>query len=80
MIAEQFDISTSYLSRIFNKNMNTGLVDYIHKVRLENAKILLLTNLSIKEIATKVGYNSSLALIRAFKKYEGNTPGKYRET
>ncbi len=79
VIAEEFDITTSYLSRIFNKNMNMGFVDYIHKVRLENAKVLMPTNLSVKEIAEKVGYNSSLALIRAFKKYEGVTPGKYRE-
>lgn len=79
VIAEQFDISTSYLSRIFNQNMNMGLVDYIHKVRLENAKILMTTDLSIKDIASRIGYNSSLALIRAFKKYEGTTPGKYRE-
>ena len=31
------------------------------------------------QIAEKTGYYNSLAMIRVFKRYEGETPGKYRE-
>lgn len=36
--------------------------------------------LTIVQIAQKIGYNNDVVFIRAFKKLEGVTPGKYRET
>jgi AraC-type DNA-binding domain-containing proteins len=79
-IADQFNMSNSYLSRTFKKHMGFGLLDYIHKIRLERAKLLMNTELNIKDIAEKVGYMESNAMIRAFKRYEGVTPGKFRES
>lgn len=79
-ISEEFNLSNSYLSRTYKKYMGFGLLDYIHKVRLEKAKLLMNTNISIKEIAERVGYQDSNALIRAFKRYEGVTPGRFRES
>lgn len=78
-ISEMLNISASYLSTTFKKHRGTGLLDYIHKVRLEKAKVLMNTDLNIKDIAQQVGYLESKALIRAFKRYEGTTPGKFRE-
>jgi YesN/AraC family two-component response regulator len=79
-ISELFETSISSLSRLFKKNMGIGLLDYIHKLRLEDAKELLInTDMSIKDIAEKVGYYNDVAIIRAFKRYEGVTPGKFRE-
>jgi two-component system response regulator YesN len=34
---------------------------------------------SISEIAKHVGYNEVATFIRVFKKYEGITPGKFKE-
>lgn len=79
LISEKFDISVSYLSRIFKLYKGIGLLDYIHKTRLAQAKTLLrTTHLSIKEIACNVGYFNSSAFIRTFKRYEGVTPGQYK--
>lgn len=78
-IALEYEMNVSYLCRIFKKRTGVSILDYIHKCRIENAKFMLSTELSIAEISEKVGYNSSLAMIRTFKKYEGITPGKYRE-
>ena len=39
-IAEQFKISPSYLSRIFKADMGIGIVEYIHRIRVEAAKKL----------------------------------------
>lgn len=77
-ISAQFDMSVSYLSRTYKKIRGIGLLDYIHKTRLEKAKDLMNTDLNIKEIAEEVGYLDSKAMIRAFKRYEGVTPGKFR--
>jgi YesN/AraC family two-component response regulator len=79
-ISDKFNMNVSYISRAYKKYRGTGLLDYIHKVRLENAKKLMNTQLNNKEIAQKVGYIDSSAMIRAFKRYEGTTPGKFRDS
>lgn len=79
-IAEQFHITPQYLSALFKKGEAQNLTDYIARVRMDNAKYLFKNrSLTISEIADKVGYGSDNRLIRVFKKYEGITPGKYRE-
>lgn len=80
MIAEQLGITPSYMSKLFKEQTGETLPDYINKVRLEQAKMLLRDDkLNISEAAARVGYVNSNALIRSFKKYEGVTPGKYKE-
>lgn len=80
LIAEHFKINPNYLSRIFKQNYNIGVLNYIHDIRIKNAKILLgKDSLSVKEIAEKVGYYNDITFIRVFKKFEGITPGKYKE-
>ena len=80
IVSEQFNINLSSLSRIFKKHRGVGLLDYIHKKRLDRAKELMkISDASVKDIAAKVGYYSSLTMIRAFKRYEGTTPGRFKE-
>ncbi|HEX3026943.1 MAG TPA: AraC family transcriptional regulator, partial [Clostridia bacterium] len=77
-LSEKFGMSVSYLSRMYKKATGDGLLDYIHRVRVEKAKVLLAGGMSIKDVAEKVGYYNSQALIRAFKRMEGITPGQYK--
>ncbi|HEX2945398.1 MAG TPA: AraC family transcriptional regulator [Clostridia bacterium] len=78
LLSEKFGMSVSYLSRMYKKATGDGLLDYIHRVRVEKAKVLLAGGMSIKDVAEKVGYYNSQALIRAFKRMEGITPGQYK--
>lgn len=81
MICKQFKFSLSYLSRIFRNETGGGLVDYIHSIRLDEAKRLLKeTGLTIDDIAEQVGFLNRWTLIRIFKNSEGITPGLYRKT
>ncbi len=78
MIADRLQMNVQYLSKHFKKNTGIGLLDYIHKIRIKKAKVLMMQkNSTVKDVAEKVGYNNSIAFIRVFKKYEGVTPGKY---
>ncbi len=77
-VAEHFSISQSSLTREFKNNINSTFSDYVHKERIAIAKKLLSQHkLPVKDIATEVGYTNTLALTRAFHKYEGITPGSY---
>lgn len=79
MIADNRGMTPSYLSKLFKEQTGESLSDYINRIRLAKAKLLLRKEgLTISDIAVQVGYLNSNALIRSFKKYEGVTPGKYK--
>lgn len=79
-IAEHFDMNPVYLSRYFKEHTGEGLLHVINQTRIDEAKKLLSdAKMSIKDISEKVGFYNSTAFIRTFKKYEGITPGKFRE-
>ncbi len=73
----KFQISESYLSRSFKHYVRTTVLDYITRVRVNEAKKLLPED-SIKSIAQRVGFWDTQGLVRAFKKVEGITPSEYK--
>lgn len=78
-LSQEFGVTPQYISNIFKKYKEENIKDYISKLRLQKAKKLLRdTDLPIKEIATQIGYVGEIGVIRLFKKYEGMTPGDYR--
>ena len=79
-IAQQLGISYSYLRRVFKAATGQNLVDYLNTLRLDQAKKLLLeTDLTIREISAQCGYNHERSFSRAFLQSEKMTPGKFRE-
>ncbi|ASA23268.1 AraC family transcriptional regulator [Paenibacillus donghaensis] len=78
MIGAHFGITPQYVSRLFKEQTGQGLHDYISRIRTAEAKLLLQDGVTIEEISSRVGFSSSSAFIRVFKKYEGITPGRYK--
>lgn len=80
LVATRFKLSESYLSFFFKKQTGRNFMDYIESYRMEKAQELLTdTDLSIKEIYGKVGYNSAQSFRRAYKRLTGVTPNSLRE-
>ncbi len=80
-ISEEFNISESYFSYLFKEETKENFSDYLEKLRIEQAMILLkTTSNNIADIATEVGYNNPLSFRRAFKRIHGTTPNAIRET
>jgi AraC-type DNA-binding domain-containing proteins len=80
MLGDHFNISPSYLSKIFKDQVGTSILDYLYKIRIQKSKELLReSDMGVMDISTKVGFLSSSIFIRTFKKYEGITPGAFRE-
>ena len=74
-----FNISLSYLSRMFKSKHGVRLIDFTHMVRVEKARELLLTtDKTVEQVGNEVGYLNKLTFSRAFKRFEGKTPGAYR--
>lgn len=73
-------LSPAYVSRTFKESTGQNFVEYLSICRVEQAKQLLNnTQMSIKEIGFKSGFNSMQTFIRTFKKLESCTPSQYRD-
>ncbi|MFI3200656.1 MAG: helix-turn-helix domain-containing protein [Eubacteriales bacterium] len=80
-ISEVLNVSNSYISTIFKKTYDMGVIQYINYLRIEHAKELILTtDLSLKEIAAATGFTSDITFIRVFKKYENMTPKMFKKS
>lgn len=78
-VAETVGISVSYCGKLFKEAAGVNIMEYCAMERVKRAKKLLWdTELSVGEIAEKIGFNSAQTFLRAFKKQEGITPGQYR--
>lgn len=77
--AEYINMSESYLSFIFKKEIGTGFIDYLNMLRVDKAAhILINSSMPIYEIALQVGYENINYFGRIFKKVKGVSPQKYR--
>lgn len=79
-LAYQYNINSSYLGRIFTKEVGMSFSDYLNKVKNTKAKELILeTNMKINDIAKAIGYTDTSYFYRKFKKYYGICPSTLRE-
>jgi two-component system response regulator YesN len=77
--AKDIHISSVHVNRIMKKELNITFLDYLTKVRIEEAKRLLQqTKLTINEICFRVGYHDPKYFSHLFHKIVGEKPTAYR--
>jgi len=78
--AAELQISAGYLSRLMKRETGFSFVEYLNRVRVKKATILM-TDPSAKafEVAERVGYRSQHYFSRAFKKVTGTSPTDHRK-
>lgn len=78
-LAHIFSFTPNYCGRLFKQMTGITFNDYLNNLRVKHAcKLLLNSNLSIREIAFDSGFNSLEYFYATFKKFYGITPAKYR--
>lgn len=78
-ICDYFNISHSYLCRIFKEAHNCSVKNYIVRVRMNEAcRLLENTTLGVKEIAYSVGFSDHIHFMKTFKAHTLKTPTEYR--
>lgn len=78
-ISDRFQLSTRTLSRKIKQITNLSFNNYLHQVRINNAiQMLQYSDLSITDIAFKVGYSDSNYFSTKFKKVTQKSPSDYR--
>ncbi|WP_273319829.1 response regulator transcription factor [Vallitalea guaymasensis] len=79
-VAEQLNVNSTYLSRIFKHETKMNFTDYLSSIRIDNAKCLLSsTNKKIKDIAKLCGFYDYRYFCKIFKKSVGHSPLCYRK-
>ena len=77
-IANGIYINSSYLRKIFKRELNMSVNDYIVDIRLQKAKELIGNgNIRFSDISEMVGYNDSGYFSKSFKKKFGFSPSEY---
>lgn len=80
MIAGNFNINESYLSRIFKMETGKTLIYYINERKMTHAMDLLSDpNIMIKEAAYRVGIEDQFYFNKVFKKFYAMSPSEYRK-
>lgn len=80
MVAENFHMSPSSLGRLIKKETNLRYVELLTSMRMDQAKKLLaIPNLSISDVAQKVGYGDYLTFYKVFVRNEHQSPSDYRK-
>lgn len=78
-LASRCGLNRTYFSRAFKNATGTPLFEYINRIRVQKACLLLKRgNLPIVEIAYSVGYNNLSFFYRYFSKIMRMTPREYR--
>ena len=79
-ISKAIYLSPYYLSHIFKKETGSTLLEYLTKVRIEEAKYLLEnTQWNTTQIAFEVGCSDQSYFCKIFKKSESISPSDYRK-
>ncbi len=77
IIASELEVTDSYLSRVFVKETGSNFVDYLAKVRIDEAiKLMKTTNMKMKEISQIVGFKSPQQFNKTFNKVTGKNPSQ----
>lgn len=78
-LARQLAISPTHLTQLLKLSTGQTFGAHLHHRRVAHARQLLGgTALSVKEIATRVGYASTTQLDRHFKRQAGQSPSQFR--
>ncbi|WPC39345.1 response regulator [Clostridium sp. JS66] len=78
-VADQFNVSSSYLSKLIKQEIGISFSDYITNIRIKKAICFMEDpKMKIYEVAESVGYSNQHYFCKAFKKVIGVSPTEYR--
>jgi AraC-like DNA-binding protein len=79
-LAVELDLSESHLQRLFKRQTGLSLGGFLIEQKLQlSARLLLRSDLSIKQISYAVGYHHTPSFTRAFEHRFAESPLAYRK-
>ncbi|MFT3824976.1 MAG: AraC family transcriptional regulator [Chitinophagaceae bacterium] len=78
-LAHQVGTNEAYLKKHFKLVFNNTVFGYLHNVKMDLARDLLLQGNTVAEVADRSGYKHAAHFARAFKKHFGIPPNKIKK-
>ena len=79
-IANSLYLSPSYVGQVFYREEGQKILDYLRQYRITQSwELLRNTDVSIQDIAEKVGFSSVQYFHRIFRQFTGISPMRYRQ-
>jgi AraC-like DNA-binding protein len=80
ILSQELNYDYNYLSNLFSESEGITIEKYVIAQRIDRVKELLVYDeLTLKEIAYKLGYTSTAHLSNQFKKITGLTPSYFKK-
>lgn len=76
-LAQECNLSTSQLKQKFRHVVGVSPRNYINRLKIDYAKELLLTGISVTDAGLNLGFNTSSYFSSVFKKYTMESPREY---
>lgn len=78
-LCQEFHYQSDYYSRLIKKNTGMTYSQYVHELKMDKARNLLMnTEMTVNEIMIFLGYDSPSCFYDSFRKKTGMTPQQYR--
>jgi AraC-like DNA-binding protein len=78
-LAREFGLSPSRLQHLFKERTGARLGQWLAELKLQRAaRLLAESNMSVKEVASAVGYGHSSSFVRAFERVFHQAPGRFQ--
>ena len=75
------NMSESYFSHIFKKDVGISFIDYVNNEKIEKAKELIVSsNYKVYEVSEMLGFQNSTYFNMLFKKITGLAPNDYKKS
>lgn len=79
LLSSIFNTNAAYLGQLFKSETGDMLTNYLNKIRVEKAKVMILNSrLKANKISEKVGYINPNYFYRIFKKITGISPTEFK--
>lgn len=80
-LAEIFQTSPKYLSKLIKTKLGVSFVEYLNEYRIKQAmKIIQANDIKVTELYSMVGFNNRNTFSKAFKKFTGMAPNEYKKS
>jgi len=79
MIADQFSVSVSTITQLFQKKSQTTFHAFVTQCRMEKARVLILQGLPLESVGREIGYRDHSTFYRAFRQTFGISPREFRK-
>lgn len=77
-LAQTLGYHRTHLSKMFKQHTGMSPMQFLLKIRMERARLLLGEPLTVEQVAASVGFPDALYFSKTFKKWYGLSPSEYR--